>query len=352
MKLRRLLAILNRDIRDAGRDGRIVVLLLLPIGMAIFYNATIDDDGRLPTTDVAVVASDGQAVSRELRAVVKDSAEIEITQVRDREAARRQVAEGDVDVAVVVAAGSTPSADVLVAADADPTAQAVAALVPDALTRAAGQEPAARTQITPVAATDQKPYEVLETKTFALLLIIITLIAFIALMVVPIQTAEELETETFSALRLAMSGGEVLTAKALAGVVFSAAGVALTVGITKLTIDRPLLFFGAAIALSISLVGFGLLLGLLVPNSNAINSYGAFLLFPFLGLAAAVFIVDSGTFSTILDLLPFPQAAKLLSDGLSTESPFDAGAASWLVIGVWAVLGFALLRRIAVRREL
>ena len=93
------------------------------------------------------------------------------------------------------------------------------------------------------------------------------------MMVVPIQTAEELETGTFGALRLAATGPEILAAKALAGYVYGAAGVGLTVVLTGLDVHDPLLFFGAAFALIVSLVGFGLLLGLLVPNANAINTY-------------------------------------------------------------------------------
>jgi hypothetical protein len=171
-------------------------------------------------------------------------------------------------------------------------------------------------------------------------------------MVVPIQTAEELETGTFGALRLAATGPEILAAKALAGFVYGLGGIGVTVLLTKLDVADPLLFFGAAFALIVSLVGFGILMGLLLPNSNAINTYGAFMLFPFVGLAGAVFFVESGIIMTILDVLPFTQAARLLGDALSTETPFDAGLASWAVIAAWAVLGYVVLARIATRREL
>lgn len=55
---------------------------------------------------------------------------------------------------------------------------------------------------------------------------------------------------------------------------------------------------------------------------------------------------------TVLDLLAFSQAAKLLGDALSAQTPFDAGLVSWVVIAVWAVLGYAVLARIATRREI
>jgi hypothetical protein len=110
---------------------------------------------------------------------------------------------------------------------------------------------------------------------------IIVFVTFVAMIVVPIQTAEELETGTFGALRLAATGPEILAAKAV-----------------------------------------------------------------------AVFFVEAGIFGTILDLLPFSQAAKLLGNGLSTPAPFDTGPLAWIVIAAWALLGYAILARIASRREI
>ncbi len=355
MSLRRIVAILFKDLRDAGRDGRILVLLALPIGMAVFYNATIGDENELPGTKVAVVESGGGALARELRKATDKTAKLEVQSASSAESARKRVAGGDVDVAVVArgAAGAgAPSALVLVGQDASPTAQSVAALVPDALTRAAGKTPAATATVSTVPPADQKPYEIVEQRSLAVLMVIILLVAFVAMMVVPIQTAEELEKGTFGALRLAATGPEILAAKATAGYLYSLLGVAATLLLTRLDVEDPLLFVGATLALTVSLVGFGLLMGLLWPNSNAINTYAAFFLFPLIGAAAAVFFLDSGVVMTILDLLPFSQAAKLLGDALSAETPFDAGAVSWLVIGVWAVLGYAVLARISTRREL
>ncbi len=355
MNLRRIFAILLKDLRDAGRDGRILVLLALPIGMAVFYNATIGDDDELPETNVAIVESSGGggALSRELRAATGKSVELKLRTAVSAEAARKLVAEDDVELAIVERkSAGIPRALVLVGRDASPTTQSVVALVPDALARASGSTPAAQTQVVPVAPADQAPYESLEPRTLTVLIILVMYVAFAAMMVVPMQTAEELETGTYGALRLAASGPEILAAKAVAGLVYSLAGVALTLLLTRLDVHDPLLFASATVALTVSLVGFGLLLGLLVPNANTINTYGAFLLFPMVGLAAAAFFVESGIFSTIVQLLPFSQAAMLLGDSASSTTPFGAGAVAWLVIGAWALAGYALLARIASRREL
>lgn len=355
MNVRRVVAILLKDLRDAGRDGRILVLLALPIGMAVFYNATIGDDDDLPETNVAIVseAGGGGALARELRAATGKSVDLKVRTAAGPDAARKLVAADDVELAVVQqASAGTPRALVLVGRDASPTTQSVAALVPDALARASGSVPAAQTRVVAVAPADEKPYQSLEPRALTVLIVIVMFVAFAAMMVVPMQTAEELETGTYGALRLAATGPEILAAKAIAGLVYSLGGVALTLVLTQLDVADPVLFFGATVALTVSLVGFGLLLGLLVRNANTINTYGAFLLFPLVGLAAAAFFVESGVFVTIVELLPFSQAAMLLGDSVSAETPFHAGAPAWLVIGVWSVAGYAILARMASRREL
>jgi ABC-type multidrug transport system permease subunit len=177
-------------------------------------------------------------------------------------------------------------------------------------------------------------------------------VIFVALMVVPTQTAEELETGTFDALRLAATAREILAAKALAGYVYGAAGAGLTVALTGLEISEPLLFCGAAAALIVTLVGFGLLLGLLLPSTSAINTYAGFLIVPLVFLAGAVFTFDSGIAGAILDVLPVSQAFKLLADGVSPQQPFGGGPLAWLVVAAWALAGYGILARIAARREL
>jgi ABC-2 family transporter protein len=349
MSARRILAILTKDLRESWRDGRILVLLLLPIGVGVF--TVLVNQETLPTTSVAVVDQSNGAVTRELRSVAGKSAKVELTRARDAASARRLVAGEDVDVAVVVAPAGAPRAEILVAANASPAGQSIVELVPIALARAAGQDPPARPPVRVVAAANQKPADIIGPN-FASLFSIVLFVIFVALMVVPMQTAEEIETGTFGALRLAATGPEILTAKALAGYLYGAVGIGLTVVLTGLEVHDPMLFGGAAFALIVTLVGFGLLLGLLLPNTSAINTYAGFLIAPLVFLAGAVFTVDSGIVGAILDVVPFSQGVKLLADSISSPRPFDAGLFAWLVIGVWALAGYAVLARVASRREL
>lgn len=343
MNLRRILAIMDKDLRDAMRDGRVLVLLLLPIGMALFYNATVDDEDKLPTQDVALVGD--AAVGQALERAAGDSVDVSIRRAADAADARELVDDDAVDLGIVVNAAD--DVDVLVPDDADPTTQALVALVPIA----AGQKPSSGVNVQRVAPSDPLPADVIGARTVTVLISIVLLATFIALMVVPIQTAEEVETGTFGALRLAATGPEILAAKGLAGALYSAIGVILIVVLTSIGVEEPVPFVLAAVAMVASLVGFGMLFGLAVANATTINTYGGVALIPFVGLAVAVFFVDSGVLKTILDVLPFSQATRLMGDAVSGASPFDAGAVSWAVVLAWALAGYGLLMRFARTRE-
>jgi hypothetical protein len=234
-----------------------------------------------------------------------------------------------------------------------PTAQSVVALVDDAVAAAAGRPPASAigVQRLPVATSDREPSEVIDTGTILVVICIVMLLGFVALIVVPIQTAEEIGSGTFGALRLAATGPEILTAKAVCGLIYAIVGTLLTIFITGVEVHDPVRLYGGALALAISLVGFGLLLGFMSGNANQINTYGGFLVLPVILAGTAVLLVDSGIGKLVLDVLPFSQGTRLLFDGVSPEEPFGTGAVAWLVLGAWSLAGFAVLTRVASRRD-
>jgi len=283
-------------------------------------------------------------LAKDLRA----AADLDLKRARDAAAAARLVAREKVELAVVAGGART---EILLGAEVSAAGRSLVELVPTALARAAGQDPPPRPPVRVVPAADPKPAAAVADSVDSLLAILL-FILFVAMMVVPMQTATELESGTFGALRLAATGPEILAAKALAGYVYGAAGIALTVVLTGLHVDDPLLFCAAAGGLIVTLVGFGLLLGLLLPNTGALNTYAGFLVVPLVFLAGAVFTFDSGILATLLDALPLPQAVKLLTDGVSSQRPFGTGAVAWLVVGAWGIAGYALVARVATRREL
>jgi hypothetical protein len=351
MSPRRVAAIVTKDLRDAMRDGRVLLLLLLPIALAIFYNSTTPDEDELPKTAVVVVDPERIGVADRLREAASRSVEVDMLSAPDARAARR-IVDAD-DAAFAVVAEPPANADVLLPENASATAQSVVALVPGAVAAAADRPPPSDVRIErlPVAASDQRPADLLEQRTILIVVCVVMLLSFVALLVVPIQTAEEIGTGTFGALRLAATGPEILAAKALCGLLYAVAGTLITMLITGAVPADPVGFYAAALGLAISLVGFGLLLGMLSGNANQINTYGGFLILPIVAIATAVLIVDSGVLQLVLDVLPFSQGARLLFDSIASERPFDTGPLAWLVLAAWTVLGFTVLTRVAIRRE-
>lgn len=354
MSLRRVFTVLGKDLTDIFRDGRLYVLLLIPVGLAVFYNATAPERKERPSSEIVVVDPGATGLRAALDRATRRSVKLETRVVRSAEEARRLVRADDEDMAVIAGPKGSSRATVLLPLDASATTQTVAGIVPDAVAALAGRPPASQVRVEnlPVDRAQQTPAEIIEPSVLLIAGSIVMLVGFVALLIVPIQTAEELETGTFGALRLAATGPEILTAKALGGLVYGLAGTAIIVAITQPGLPRPVLFAVASVLLVLSQVAFGLLLGLVIKNVNAINTFGVFLVFPLVGLAGAVMFVTSGIFATVLDLLPFSQAMKLLVNGLAPEEPFGGSVVvSLLVIVAWAVLGFAVLARYASRRE-
>ena len=355
MSWSRIYAILDKDIRDALRDGRVALLLLMPIAFAVVFNAITPEEGELPDVAVAVVAPAESGLGRELQRAATRTAELEVVRATDVAAAKRLIADDRADLAVVAGpAGEGPArADVLLPEGASTSAQSVVPLVADATAAAADRAPPSQVRVQEyrVDPATQKPADVLEQRQVTIGILIAILAGMVALIVVPIQTAEEFETGTFGALRLAASGTEIFTAKALAGVLYGALSLVVTVRLTDLEPHALLEFYAAGLGLIVSLVGFGVLLGLLSRNATAINTYGALLLFPIIGAAIAVLFVEDGPLKLLLDVLPFSQAMRLMFDAMSPARPFDAGLVAWAVIAAWGVAGYLLLARIAGRRE-
>jgi hypothetical protein len=186
---------------------------------------------------------------------------------------------------------------------------------------------------------------------FSSLFAFVITVVFVATMAVPVQMADELETDTFGALRLAASETEILAAKALAGCAYAAVGSGLTMALTGLHVDAPVQFAAAAAGLIVGLVAFGLLLALLVPSAGALNTYAGVLGVPLLAATGSAFSVDSGIIGAVLDLLPISQAMRLLADAVSSRPALDTGAGSWLVVAAWALGGYSALGRIVSRWE-
>ena len=359
MSLRRLWVILRKDLLDAIRDGRVLVALLIPIGLGVFYSLAFPDEEPRPTAKVVVVGdADARRVAERLPRDVGRAIELTVTRTADEGRARRDVAADDVDLAVLVPdglladarAGRSPPLRLLARGDASPTAYAVADLLPGTVGSLADRPAAVDVRTVAVERTTSDAYDALGLRRYFAVAAVAMLLGMIGLLVTPIVLAEEIDKRTLEALLLAARGGEVLAAKALVGVIYGAIATIGTVLLTRLEPERPLLLALGALGSGLSLVGFGMWLAYLFRSPDKLNTWMGVLLFPVLTPAFLVGADLSGLVDGLLQALPTTQGMRLMVDGSLGEDVFGDHLLAVAVLVAWTVAGLALLGRTLQRR--
>jgi ABC-type multidrug transport system permease subunit len=113
-----------------------------------------------------------------------------------------------------------------------------------------------------------------------------------------------------------------------------------------------LLTFASAVGLlSVTLIGFGLLLGSLL-TANQMNTWGSMFLIPIILPPFLLGMPVPGIVETLITALPSTQAMQLILNSMSAHPLFPHAWLSYLVIVTWGVLGYSLLLwRLSRRQE-
>jgi ABC-2 type transport system permease protein len=352
-----------KDLRDAIRDGRVLVAILLPVGLGLFYSFIFDAEVEVvrPEAAVALASADPSRLADELRAAAGEGVDLEIRPVADAEEARRLVAEEAVDLGLAL----PPGFDAAVAGGAAPALSAFApegpggggfvlGLLGEALRRLAGQTPPAVVQIEAVASAPEEsrfifdrigpaPYFVVTNAVFV--------VVMVALFVVPVILTEEAERKTLDALVLIASGLDVVVAKALVGLAYAAVAVALLLGLTRSAPAEPLAFAGALFILAVALIGLGLVLGGVFRSVTQLNTWSSLILIPFVAPVFAVGLPVPGWVEALLAALPTGAGTRLALDAWLGEPFFGDAWRSVLVVAAWAAAAYVLVLWRLARRE-
>ena len=358
MSAARVWAVFAKDAVDALRDARILVALVIPIGLAVFYGQAFGDDpGRVRAT----VAVAGETVLAERLATSDAAAEVRVRRVAADEA-RRLVAEDEADVGLVVPAafdeavraGRSPDLAVLLDSDGmSGPAALVQARLDGALAALAGQRPPVVVRAESVQGGDDgSVLDRIEISRYFVLVSVAILISFIAFLVVPVILSEEIERKTLDALLLAARPSEILIAKALVGLLYTVVAVPLTLLLTGLGPEDPLRFGVGAVGLAVGLIGFGLLFALALRSANRVNTWSGIAV---MVVSIPVFLVGaplSDPVGAVVAATPTGAGTRLMMDGLQGEALFGASAASLGVLVAWAAVGYLVLVRTLARRDL
>lgn len=361
MNIRIVLAIAAKDLKDAIRDGRVLLPLLMPLGLGIIYNVAMPDVQK-PTVTVAISSAGSTRLPDALRAVAGSSVNLKFMELSSAAEVKNQVESKKADVGLLVparfdadvAAGSAPHLSV-VRPSGLPTNGAiyVVSALDGALRTMAGQQPPAVVDSETVAVPRDSTTTMLDVgvRKYLVLGTLIMLVAMIAIYVLPILLTEEYEKKTADALLLVADQVDVVAAKVAVGLIYIALSVPLLLLVTGLAPANPLLFGSALAFLSVTLLGAGLLLGALVRSVNQLNTWSGI---PLLLVIMPVFFVGIGLpqwTDMVMSALPGSQAMKLLVDGLSGQALYGNWMLSFAVIAAWAVVIYAVMIRTLSRRE-
>ncbi|HET8521789.1 MAG TPA: ABC transporter permease [Thermomicrobiales bacterium] len=353
MHWKMIVTIFRKDVWDAIRDARVLVALIVPLAIGVFYNYTFNDSTPKPTVDLAYTTADGTALLDQLQKLVGNGINLKFAKVDDAAAVRQRVENGDAALGLIipagfdaaVAGGRQPALRVMTSDDLSTGDRLVASAIEPALREMAAQQPPAIVQVETVKPLpeNENVLDRVGLRTWAVLVAVVMMIAMIAMLAVPTILAEEVERKTLDALVMIASYADVITAKALVGVVYVVVMVPVLLGITNLVPDQPVLFAAGVLLLALSLLGFGLLLGGLFRSANQLNTWSGIMLTPLIAPAFMIGLPIPHTVETIAGLIPTGAAMKVLINGTTGEAIFSRIWAPFLVMAAWAVIAYAIL---------
>jgi ABC-type multidrug transport system permease subunit len=359
MRLQRILTIFRKDVLDAMRDARVLMAIIVPFGLGIFYNVIMDDNEPTPEATVVWAGDSTSQLPDKIRETTGDIVDVTLKQAPDEATVRSKVADEDADIGFVipdgfdqrVTAGEQPQLTVIVPESPSFGADYIAASLAPILREMAGQSEPAQLNFEAVAESESDDIiSQLGLRKYFVLASATMLVGMIALLAVPVILADEADKHTLDALVMVASYPEVVIAKALFGFAYILIAVPLLLIVTGIMPEDLLLFAGGMGAFSIALVGFGLLLGGLF-NATQLNTWGGLLLLPILFPAFVTGLPVPRVIEIAALALPTSHATRIAINGISGEAIFHNLWLSFLVLALWAVAGYGLLLWRLSRRE-
>lgn len=361
MSWRRVQAIYRKDLRDALRDSRLLLALVMPLLLGLLYSVMFQDDTR-PEAKMGYVTAAASQLPQAVKAAAKKAVILELVSADDETDLRRVVAGKDVDVGLVipagfdrdVAAGRAPRLTVLLPASPSFGGDYVAASIDQVVERLAGHEPAAAIERVQLPADDgstEAALLALGQRRVFILFSLILLLAMIAAYGLPTALTEETEKHTLEALTLIASTGEVIAAKAIFGLTYCLASVPLMLAVTR-ELPADLALFGADMVLTaLVLVGFGLCLGSLFRTQTQLSTWSGLFLLPLLAPAFTIGFPTPPFVNAILFVIPTSQTMRLGVNAFAGREVFGGEALSFAILAVWTVAAYGFLWWWLLRRE-
>jgi hypothetical protein len=361
VKVARVDAIWRKDLRDAMRDSRLIVALLMPLLLGLPYSFMFKDETR-PVAKLGVVGATSSQLPAALQAATKAAVLLKVQPVADEAALRKHVQDDKLDAGIVLPAGfdealsngTSPALTVILPASPSFGADYVAASL-DRVTQAlAGQAPAAairRVSLPAAAGSTESAFEAIGARKVFVLVAIVLMLAMIAAYALPAALTEETEKRTIEALTLIASDAEVLVAKSLFGLTYCVISVPIMLLVTQVVPRDVALFVLSMTLTAVALVGIGLLLGGLMRSQTQLNTWSTFILLPLIAPAIVVSLPVPSWVQWVISVLPTTQTMRLGVNAYAGRALFGAEWLSVAILVAWAVAGYGLVSWRLARRE-
>jgi ABC-2 type transport system permease protein len=359
---RMIFTIFRKDLKDAIRDSRVLIALVLPFSIGVFYSLTFDDNdtpGKLDAT-IAYTSPDPTGLPDAITAIVGQAVDIIYHPLETPDEVRAEVDDEDADIGLVaptgfdaaLKAGQQPQLTVMTPSDISIAGRVIVESLDPAVRELAGVGSPVHFDVQAApAGEDENVLDRIGLKSWAVVGAAVMMIGMVAILVVPVVLAEEAEKKTLDALVLIASYTDVILAKALLGILYLAFMVPVLMKITGVGVEGFAMFYGAVALLSIALLGFGLLLGSVLRNANQLNTWSGIILLPVIAPAFAIAIPAPQIVTTLAEATPTGQATKLMLNGVSGERLYSNVAISIAIICLYGVIAYALLLWDMRRRE-
>jgi MFS family permease len=188
-------------------------------------------------------------------------------------------------------------------------------------------------------------------RKYFVLATVVMMLGMIAILAVPIMLTEEVEKKTLDALLLVGSYLEVIAAKALVGLTYTAISVVVMLRLTRLGPDDLPTFVAGTGLLALTLIGLGLLLGGLFRSAQQVYSWSSVMLLPVIGPAFAVGLPVPDAVDLVFKALPTSQGMRIMTNGLAGKALFVDVWQSYVVLLAWAIVLYGVLAWRLSRRE-
>jgi ABC-2 type transport system permease protein len=358
MNVRIILAIARKDIMDALRNSYVVFILIMPLGLSLFFNMTTPDSGQDARLNI-VIYDEGQSRLVELLEANRAVKLIRATSAADVQA---QVKDGElVGVALpagfddAVQAGETPELSVYYSGRRRISGQQEAALreiLDDALRGVAGQaRPAVLVPVDVLASEEESAGPAASLDHFYLVLLLVMSLGIAGIFVVPTLLVEEKEKRTLQAILVSPASTlDVVAGKALVGLFYSLLLAILILVLNDGLVGNVVVTVLAVVLGALVLVLVGLLMGAALNGSTQVNIWSSIVLFAL--LVPTIFLMPPqppAPVSTIVRLLPTSHMALPVLRSLGNSATLGNVGPSLLALGGMAAIAAAvvvwLLRR-------